>query len=570
MRKCVLVATIFVFFTVLFTFPAVLHLQDKIIGDGGDSSQELGWQYVAETQTQKGVYPFSWTNYWRYPVGIDFSISYDSIIFILLGLFYYIFTPDPVLVFNLSVLSLVFLNGIFSYIYFKKISKSSILGILGATIYGFSFYTLARLGGHMNLVFIGCFPFFAYSVINLIQKRGNVASFAVFTSAIILTYLASLEYALILVGGIILLIPPIFIFYREKFISFFKFFWNNKIRTIISLIISLVPFVLINFGHIASFFKGNLYTLPIWYSASISPYLRDFLQPGNYTKLLINHLNYLHGIGDGDIEQALFLGYAEFAIFFLFLVSGVSKKFRIFVLISTAIILTTSLGCRNPYYPFGYLYSYFPFKGVAEAGRFYVILYLLFTTGIVYYLSKIRNRFKILITLIIFALVILERFPSGFYLSDTPQKEMFIQAVKTINSKAVLDLPIVKTGDEVNLKRTYDLYSVFYKKPIVNGYVHWLGNTEQSNLFINKFDYLTCGTTSYMEGKLSGNNLGSELVSNEITIIVLHKHVEVDAVEDCEIAYKNIYVFLNESNLYFKTIYEDDNTAVLQLKGDNN
>src|SRR3990167_7871149 len=140
MRKFLIISIIFLFFTFLFTFPSLFNLSDKIIGDGGDSYQFLGFQYIAKLQVSQGKFPFGWTNYWRYPVGFDFSIGYDSTLFVLVGFVFYQFFGNPVVVYNLSVLMILFLNCILSYLFFAKITKREDLGLLGSIVYGFSFY----------------------------------------------------------------------------------------------------------------------------------------------------------------------------------------------------------------------------------------------------------------------------------------------------------------------------------------------------------------------------------------------------------------------------------------------
>jgi hypothetical protein len=566
MKKIILITLIFIFFTILFTSPAVLHLSDKIIGDGCDNSVHFAMQYVTKTQIEKGGFPFSWTNYWRYPVGFDFSISYDGLLFYLLGLFFYIFLSNPMLVYNFSVLILVFSNGIFSYLFFKKISRSDLIGIFGAVMFGFSFYVLARLGGHMNLIFTGSFPFFAYSLILLKERRGDTRSFIIFTSSVILTFLASLQYIFILVAGIFLIMPIAIIFYSRISISFFKIFWDNKLKSIISLLCISILFTFINIGHIKILLAGNLTTLPLGYVTYLSPYLTDFLQPGNYVHLLISRFEPL-SIGIGGIEGAVFMGYAELVIFIvLLLISKTTKRFKLFILFGTLVTLITTLGCKNPYYPYCYLFRFFPFKGVAEVSRFYIIFYLLLTTGVVYFISRLKRKLKTTVTIIIFALITFERIPDGFYLSDTPRNEQFINAAKSTDSKAILDLPIINQWQSGRQKVYYDLYSVYYQKPIVNGYIHWLGDTPSSESFLNKFDYLACGKYEDLNDPKISEKMKQILVTNNITAIVLHKTATVDNEDVCMTAYKNIDFFLYRSNIDPKTIYNDNETTVFQLQ----
>ena len=67
------VVAISIFLTVALTYPAAFSLTTKIIGDKGDNIQFLGFQYLGKLLFSQGSFPFGWTNYWRYPEGINFD-----------------------------------------------------------------------------------------------------------------------------------------------------------------------------------------------------------------------------------------------------------------------------------------------------------------------------------------------------------------------------------------------------------------------------------------------------------------------------------------------------------------
>src|SRR3989344_6966058 len=187
--------------TCIVTFPAIFHVSDKIIGYGGDNYQFLGFQYVANHQVEQGQFPFGWTNYWRYPVGFDFSAAYDSTLLMLTGVALYSFISDPVVVYNFSTLLLLAVNGVLSFYLFRELTTNEWLGFLGGLLYGFSFYVIARAAGHTNLIVTGVFPFFVYSLIGLYKENGSWKHFFLFGISIVLTFLASLQYFLLLIGS---------------------------------------------------------------------------------------------------------------------------------------------------------------------------------------------------------------------------------------------------------------------------------------------------------------------------------------------------------------------------------
>src|SRR5262245_56785645 len=72
--------------TVLAVAPALPFLTTRVIGDGGDAYQFVGFQYVAQRLIAAGEFPFGWTDFWRYPHGIRFQNTYDSSLLVLIGL----------------------------------------------------------------------------------------------------------------------------------------------------------------------------------------------------------------------------------------------------------------------------------------------------------------------------------------------------------------------------------------------------------------------------------------------------------------------------------------------------
>lgn len=566
MKKFIFAVILFLFFTFLFTFPAILHLTDKIIGDGADSSQLMGWQYVAETQVEKGVYPFSWTNYWRYPVGFDFSISYDSVLFISLGLLFYNFFNNPALVYNLSVLLLIFLNGVFSYLFFRKLSKNQVLGILGALIYGFSFYVLARLGGHMNLIFVGGFPFFLYSLIVFKEKKGNGTAYSLMGLSVILIFLSSLQYFLIFLGAAIFILPLFIFFYPRAFSSYASLIEKNKIKAASTFLVTLFVFLFFNAGHVSALVKGTITTLSASYMTFLSPHLVNFYLPNTYVPLVIS-LPPFPRTGLGGIEGSFYLGLVEIFLFLFFLLANIDKRLKIFLSVSVLTTLLISLGCSVGFFPYCYIYKFFPFKGIAEVGRFYVILYLFLTIGIIYALKKIPPALKWLFP-VMFIFVIFERIPSKFYLSDTPDNEPFIKVVKTLNSSAVFDLPIINQWESTRQKSNYDLYSIYYQKPIVGGSIQWVGNTPDSERFLNIFSDLECGSQTEIDKNKISKTMLPALNGNNIKTIVFHKILEPfdRGSQACDQAILNIKTFIYGSELSLKKVYEDEKTAVFQLQ----
>ena len=548
----------------MFTYPAVFHIENKVIGSGYDNYQMLGWQYLAKTRVDTGKSVFGWTNYWRYPVGIDFSTSFDSIALISLGLYLYIFTSNPVVVFNFSILLLIFFSCILSFLYFKKISGTNTLGILGSIIYSFSFFVLVRVGGHINFLLVGCFPFLAYALIKLLEEQ-NRKSIFITAVATILVFVASLQYFLILIGSLILLVPLSYIFFKENFYSIIKILLKNRYFSLFCALLILFTFYLFFANDIHAIFDGNMYVQPLYSTKVFSARFTDYLWPNEDLPLLIKPPFYLPVL-EGWNDRTVFLGYAEIFIFVLFIFSKVNIKTKMFILSGTLLLYILSLGCKNIYYPYCYIYHLYPYQGITEASRFYVVIYFLFVTGIVLLIKSLNNKIRLPVLAIVFILVVLERLPSNFYLSDTYADSAFIKTVQVQNSKAVLDLPVV-VSIAGKSQGEYDLFSVYYQKPIVNGYIQRRGDTTESNSFVNYLNVFECGTGKTL-GMQEGLEISETLKKFGIITIVFHKQPDI-YVEDepmfCDQAMNNIYYFVNESGVMLNKLFEDDQTIVFQI-----
>lgn len=567
MRKLLLILLGFSFFTLLFTYPAIFHLLDKIIGDGGDNYQFLSFQFLANKQFLLGQIPFGWTNYWRYPVGFDFSTGYDSSLLLVLGIVLYQIIGNPVIVYNLSILALLFLNCFLSYLFFRKVTQKEILGFLGGIIYGFSFYVLARVGGHPNLLLTGCIPFLAYSMIGLWEKRCDVKSLAVFALASSLVFLSSLQYLLIVLGGLIFFAPLCFIFYRHEVVSCIKIIYEKKSSLLLSIAVVFAVFLFFNSAKVLAFMTHSL-ILPTPEIVSVP--VINYLLPNVYLRTI---MDFFANDTKKWIEYVVFLGFAEMALFLLFFITQVGRRLKLFIGANVAVFMLLALGdqgTQSIFYPYRYLFQLLPFRGIIEPGRFYIITYLFLTLGVLLYLKTVSEKKLTYIIVVLLAFLTLERFPSNFYLSDTLYKSDFLHAVGRSKSEAILDLPIFIDWWNGN---KYDLYSIYYGKPIVNGYIHWSGNTQDTKFLVNKLKRFECNTDPLFVPKVfqeadipyemrENKKLLTELKGYGVTTVAVHKDLS-ETFKECQDAVKRIQILSGDQELH--KLYEDTTNAVYEF-----
>lgn len=512
----------------IFTFPSILSISSKFIGDGADNYEYAFYQSVVANNIKELSFPFQYNYSLRYPVGFDFSRSFDSYLTVVPGAILTQFFGSPA-GYNITVLILLSLNSLFSYIFFKTITKSKLIGIACGLIYGFSFYAIAKSASHPNLLFIGGFPLLSLSIFNFIFK-GTLGKkdFFLFFGAILLIMSASLQYLIFLVILFPILLLLGFIIFRLGFIEFSKKIVNYISEAIAPFASFLLIFLLLNATRIMALAQGKLVLLNRSDDLlKLSPNFIDYLFPNAYLPLFIGNLAV--STSPPSIEKAVYLGFAETIFFIIFFFSNIKKNIKLFLGVSFAIFFVLSLGFTGGFpLPYRFLSSIFPFNLIVETGRFQVIYYLFLAAAIALFLKSVKNykiRISLITILIVFSLI--ERLPSNFYLADTLSKEAYINYVKAQNSKAILDIP-------VNLYYPrYNMLSLYYEKPIVNGYFHWSADGPREKAFVTDRGLVSryiCSNndlilTSYNEAAEKQKDLEmlDLLKKNGVTTIVIHK-----------------------------------------------
>ncbi len=530
--ELILIAFISLLLALLFTFPNALHLNTQFIGDGYDNYEYASYQSLAAKQVKEGTFPFSYSTYWRYPQGFNFSRGFDSYLTVVTGALITLSLGMPT-AYNLTLLLLLTLNGICAYALFKGISKSILISIVGMIMYGFSFYSLTKAGSHPNLLFTGGFSLLVLFLYQFIQnKRLETKSMILFIGALLLIASGSLLYLLLslLFGGIILLVA---------YLMFFEVFalLGRKIKENFALFISGASIAALS---IFTLYLPHLHALLthsfVFLDRSgvlnqVTPSLYDYITPNSYLKLQIAQL--FHNPSEASIEKGVFFGWTELILFILFFISSYSKKTKVFlgILFSISFVLSLGYGKNDHFFllPYHFLATIFPFSLLVETGRYAVIFSLIISISAILFLKSLKNSKKrvILLSFIIISLL-LERLPTQFYTSSELTNEPYITAVRNTNSSAILDIPI-------NLYYApYDFLSFSYQKPIVNGYFHWSADGDLEKTFILKDNLLSRFICSNVDSILSDNSNGaSEQIKNiqmlnflrsyNINTIVIHR-----------------------------------------------
>lgn len=487
-KQIFLGAILAILFSILFTFPSILHINSYFIGDGGDNYEYAGYQGLVVKNISEGKLPFSSTDFWRYPVGFEFPRGFDSFLSVSLGAVFHSVLNFPTS-YNLTVLTLMSLNGFLSFLFFRKLTKSFWLAFLGMAIYGFSFYTLAKASSHLNLLFIGGFPLLSLSILNFIERKEVLRrDIVLFFFSLTLILLGSAQYAVLAAISIIITLITTFIFYPEVLISLKNKLSVRKTTIVLSLII-FSSFVLFLFApHILGALNGSIVISGREdILAKFTPSILDFVLPNTYLSPLIR---FFSNSSLPSIEKVVFIGWAEISILAMLIFSKIPFRGKLFLtsLILVPFLLALGYGEANnfPLLPYRFISSIFPFKLIAEPGRYFIIFYFFIAIAILISLDSIRSsRIRKILIAAAIILVILERIPGSFYRAEAIKNEPYIKIVSQQDTSGVLDMPISFYYSK------YDVLSFYYQKPIVNGYFHWSADGDTERSFIEREELLS-------------------------------------------------------------------------------
>lgn len=532
----VLLVPVFLFLAVVVTWPAFANLHTKIISDGGDLF--LFAMNKVHTALSNGQYPFGFTTMLRYPVGFEFGVGIDAILGVLTGAFLLNWF-EPFVAYNFTVLLLFTFNAVAAFMLFRYVSKSRLLGILGAVSYGFSFFVIARAAGHLNLMSLFGFPFMMlanWKIANLQKKSTKLAG----VGAIGLLYLAlwliswgSVQFLIVFLLSLFIvgLCSLGFYFHKTKkwFFNNLRFWWAHLLFLPLFLLFFLYPFYPTVNSIARGTFKLDTRDKAVeLYDVAVL----DFFLPNNYNNTWFNQ--FLPHPQEPNIEKAVFFGVVELVLVLAYFFSKrpIREKLFLFVVVFILFILALGVVENGLKMPYAYLVGYFPFSGLAEVGRLATVISLFMTLMGILALSSIKKRFwRVTIGMLMLAFLVGERVNFSYFQAESEIAQ--VQAIiQNLPGQASLNLPL-------NLYRQEDsLIPVFTGKNVVGGYIHWSTDNDKTREFINKLegDLLRFGCDEsikilpmlanvdfVVKEHKTNNQLLNLLRSNDISSIIVHK-----------------------------------------------
>jgi hypothetical protein len=489
-RLNIIVIFLYFIFTLIFTFPLVLHFSTATpLADGSLDQFQSMWMFwwfktaLFELHTN----PLS-TDFMYYPQGT--SLIYHMSLFLgLLALsFQCLFaSPDNLVIGHNVILIFTFvLSGLGAYLLTKYLVKDTVTAFICGLLFAFCPYRLWHLN-HLNLLSTQWIPFYMLYLMKSVDGRSLKDSLwaGVF---LIFTFLSSLTYILFL--AFFTLIYFLYQLMKSRKRIFNKRLIKNSAIALLIVIIILSPVLY------------GLYSSKIDWEPSLeassrySANLLGYLLPIQERSLLGSHFlpsrwDY-HGIAGGE----LFLGYVLLFFMAYTWIKFPKKKIKLWFF-SSMVFLLLSLGHSihihgHSYYfkwlPYSLLYTYLPFLQIGRTPcRFSVMVTLcmiIFSSyGLAHFFASRKTQNKIFsdvknffrgflvrkgMPIVIVVLICLEFivFPTTLIKVGIP--ECYEEVRNAKEEFAIFELPAFGVRSRL-MCNVYLLYQTFHGKKLVNG-----------------------------------------------------------------------------------------------------
>jgi len=466
-------AVLFVFISLSIYFSGILRInpQEELIGEHGDKYEFFAFQYLVRENFKRGMHPLARTDIMRYPVGFEFGHGYDGVLATFTGGLLGFVVPE-ILAYNITIIFILFLNLSLTYLFLGTLQKLVLARLVGSIVFGLSFYALARINGHPNLLFVGGFPLFFYFCVRIYKKlqHKDILNFGDLLSlgiGLLVISFGSLQYVIMLIetSFIILFLsiivnPRATVTFLISTIHYLKF-TASRLRLVTVLTAIVVTALLGSFyfgGFLGGLISGSLvYGFDFaHYKECCIPSIFDVFVPNRYLNALWGNFNQTVP----SIERVISLGIAELLLLFAILLS-IRRKIGILlcVFFVTYILLSVNI-IRLPYLP--------------EGGRSVVLLSLLLSS-LIAQTNIVRKKW---VMLSVFVLMILERLPTTVHSYQQLVEKKAVDVIRNSPGKAVLNIPLSK----YNPTRSFGPY--LFGKKIVDGYFHDTADNPLSSSFL--------------------------------------------------------------------------------------
>ncbi len=453
----------------MLTWPLVLNLTHSypstLVMEGGDPNMYI---WFMDLMAKKVVDPnLNLAEMVYYPAGMNFLAGYEGPILLTLSTPIVLLTHNPILAYNLVLLTAFILTAYACYIFVLYLTKSYYSAIITGFSFGFSQYMMVRSTQHIDLLFLFTLPFMALYSFKFFENPSK-RNILLLSLSVFITALSAWYY---LVGGLIFIFILFLFNYRKFFVSKKQYVFAG-LGTGLAILLPALPMFLNRSDAAYKYVNMLIETRGADFWNFFIPHY--YISPWSFTRPIYE--NYI-----SPYEATSYFGLIGIvAIFVLvFLRNKLVIPFKFFWVTIIAVFILIAIGNHLQVFqyripmPFSFLDNFIPFDRLRAPNRFFVFSYFGATVIFGYFLAYIRNylqtqKTKIVFTSLIVLLLICERFIFPYPLMSIPVPEFYKQVGQMDEKFAIADIPLINPGFSL-----YNYYQIYHKKPIVDGEYFW-------------------------------------------------------------------------------------------------
>lgn len=489
MKHIIKIASLFLIYGlifIIFSYPLINHFTDGFIGSGNrssDSSVYIWNSYNFKDNFQHAKNPFS-TEKFFYPLVTSLIFhGYTPI----LGIIYLFF--DNIFFSTNAVITLSFiLSAIGAFLLCYRFVPNIILSFICGFIFAFSPYKLTHLSYHYVLMLTATIPFFIISFLNAFEfKKERVLPRIKNKYSFIFCWILAIITLLSDYYAIFFLIYFCIIYFLYQKLSPICIQWSRIKRTIVLALIFICSHLLVvlfrylQIDDLQGFYWGGdlaAYLIPFGFNSFLN---------NNFTDYLFNISKFK------PIEGVMFLGFGIVVLIPFSIIYMIRKKIPVelkpialctFIFIMITLPELRIFGFDLFYLPTSLLHFIPFFNNIRNPTRF-VLMVTLFLPILCFYalnyslLSKLKSYWKIVLSLILAVLLVIEYFPNGYPIMLKSKVPKIYSSLANKEGEVLLPIPLgIRDGyRELGLFNTKDMfYQIYHHKKILGGLISRVDN----------------------------------------------------------------------------------------------
>jgi Dolichyl-phosphate-mannose-protein mannosyltransferase len=160
---------VFIFLSLLFTYPTIVQLSTHLIGGTADGWQFPWNNYVFRERVLNGEDPY-YTDEVFYPMGVSLILhgytEFNDVIGLILSPFF-----NDVAITNLMVIFATFLSGFGAYLLTRELTGSPLAGLFAGIAFAFCPFRMLRIIGHIHMALTQFLPLAIWTILKMAKTQ---------------------------------------------------------------------------------------------------------------------------------------------------------------------------------------------------------------------------------------------------------------------------------------------------------------------------------------------------------------------------------------------------------------